>query len=691
MSGVRQGFSTRHRSTALALAVCVSVLAGPVAVLAGQEPAPSAAPGAPAHRVAFDAWVDAQAYAALAARGEAVAALRSASDIRARQDTVRAALSDMLGPLPDRQAPLNARITHTTKRDGYRIEHLIYESQPGYLVTALVYVPDGRGPFPAVLGTAGHSETGKAHPLYQHAWISFARRGFVVLAYDPPGQGERLEYLDPTGAASAVGVGVPEHILSGQQLLLTGSHLAAFMLQDGRRAFDYLETRSDVDTSRVAVAGNSGGGTQAAYLGALEPRLAAAVVSCYLTSWQQMWKTPGPQDAEQVLPGLLARGLDFADFGVAAAPRGFLVSSAVRDYFPIAGARAAYDELRPIFTTLGAPDHVAMVENDEPHGWSQPLREGAYRWLREWLAAPDAPAQEQALEPEDPAALRVTRTGQLATSDGSRTTRAINADRARELAASRPRATVESIRTLMQLPDGPLPPPTTGPVTRDADGSERFLIEVEPGVQLPARLTRPSTAGDGGPVLVLDDRGALASENVAALVAGGHTVLAVDIRGTGDLAPTSATGGYASSYQFAARAWLLGTSVVAWQARDVVAALAILRARVPDAPTVTVHARGLTAAAALVAAQIVKLDTLVLEDSLVSYHDLVSADRYDDVALLVVPGVLTVTDLPELMAMAAPARVVLRHPVSPIGRPIGRAQLTGHLGVAVPANVEWQP
>jgi len=280
-------------------------------------------------RTAFNAWLEAQAQDALRARGERLKALRTADDVAKYSANVRATLLDIVGGMPDTTAPLNARITRTQQRDGYRIEHLIYESLPGLLVTALVYVPDGAGPFPAVLGTAGHSDVSKAEPVYQNAWVSFARRGFVVLAYDPPGQGERLEYFDPAKGTSRVGVGTREHSMTGQQLLLTGSHLARYMVQDGRRAMDYLRTRPDVDASRVAVAGNSGGGTQAAYLAAFEPRLAAIVSSCYMTSWQYMWQTPGPQDAEQVIPGFLSRGLDFGDFALAAVPRGFLISSAI--------------------------------------------------------------------------------------------------------------------------------------------------------------------------------------------------------------------------------------------------------------------------------------------------------------------------------------------------------------------------
>ena len=256
------------------------------------------------------------------ARAARVAAIRTPAEVRARQDYIRKTLLEEIGGLPGK-TPLNARIRGTLDRGGYRIEKLIYESQPHYYVTANVYVPaTGKPPFPAVLGTAGHSLDGKAYDGYQRVWISLAKRGILVLAYDPPGQGERLEYLDrATGKGLLGGGGTGEHTMAGAQCLLTGTNIARYFIWDGIRAFDYLLTRPDVDPQRIGVAGNSGGGTQSSYLAAFEPRLAAAAPSCYLTSWEKLWAGSGPQDAEQDFAGFLKDGLDFPDFLIAFAPK----------------------------------------------------------------------------------------------------------------------------------------------------------------------------------------------------------------------------------------------------------------------------------------------------------------------------------------------------------------------------------
>ncbi len=98
----------------------------------------------------------------------------------------------MLGGPPDRN-PLNPRVTGTLERPGYRIEKLTFESRPRLYVTANLYLPAGTGRRPAILAPLGHSENGKAWPSYQKLFSNLARKGYVVLVYDPFGQGERID------------------------------------------------------------------------------------------------------------------------------------------------------------------------------------------------------------------------------------------------------------------------------------------------------------------------------------------------------------------------------------------------------------------------------------------------------------------------------------------------------------------
>ena len=309
-------------------------------------------------------------------RASQVAGIHTPAEVAARQAYIREKMLQEIGGFPEK-SPLEPRITGTLDRGDYKVEKLVFQSRPHFYVTADVFVPaDGHAPYPAVLGTAGHSADGKAYESYQRVWVSLAKRGFLVLAYDPPGQGERLEHLDASGKSLFNAGGTAEHMADGMQCLLTGSNVAAYFIWDGIRAFDYLLTRPDVDPKRIAVAGNSGGGTQSSYLAAFEPRLAAAAPSCYLTSWEKLWAGPGPQDSEQVFADFLKDGLDFPDFLIAFAPKPIQMATAIRDFFPIEGARATYAEAQRIFHIMGAEDHVGFFEFDDPHGWSKPPPRG---------------------------------------------------------------------------------------------------------------------------------------------------------------------------------------------------------------------------------------------------------------------------------------------------------------------------
>src|SRR5690606_29933553 len=105
---------------------------------------------------------------------------------------------EMMGGLPERSGRLSLRRTGRLVRDDYRVEKLLYESQPGMFVTANLYVPTtGRPPYPAVLHSTGHSVAAKNRAFYQTLSIGLVKHGFVVLTYDPAGQGERRIFYDP--------------------------------------------------------------------------------------------------------------------------------------------------------------------------------------------------------------------------------------------------------------------------------------------------------------------------------------------------------------------------------------------------------------------------------------------------------------------------------------------------------------
>src|SRR5262249_38330953 len=160
----------------------------------------------------------------LEARRRAVAAIKTPEDIARRQRELRGFFLRSLGDRPQR-TPLNPRVVGTLPRDGYRVEKVIFESRPAHHVTANLYLPEGRPPLPGVLVPCGHSDNGKAYEGYQRACILLAKNGMAVLCYDPIGQGERYQRLDPAG--QPVVRGTTEHTMAGIGAILVGRQAAS--------------------------------------------------------------------------------------------------------------------------------------------------------------------------------------------------------------------------------------------------------------------------------------------------------------------------------------------------------------------------------------------------------------------------------------------------------------------------------
>jgi hypothetical protein len=134
------------------------------------------------------------------------------------------------------KTPLNAKVTGKLERENFTVEKIIFESHPGFYVTAAMFIPKNLPkPAPAVIYCSGHTELGFRSDVYQRVMINLVEKGFVVFAFDPIGQGERLQYVDPQTGKSKVGGSTTEHSYAGVQTLLTGTSLIR-LLYLGRRA-----------------------------------------------------------------------------------------------------------------------------------------------------------------------------------------------------------------------------------------------------------------------------------------------------------------------------------------------------------------------------------------------------------------------------------------------------------------------
>ncbi len=341
--------------------------------------------------------------------------IRTEADLHRVQEQIRDHLLSMLGGLPTQRTTLHPVITGTIRMNGFHIEKLIFQSLPGIYVTALVYVPDdGPKKHPAVLVPCGHSANGKFY--YQAIAQRLVQRGYVVISWDPVGQGERSQFWDATKNKSRYNLICAEHAVMGNLAYLAGTNLARWEIWDGIRAIDYLLTRDDVDAERINITGTSGGGFQSAHIAALDPRIKVAAPSCYITAlpmrvYNRIFKDPD-SDPEQDLNGMISNGVDHPGLLLLMYPRPVFVATAVLDFFPIEGAHKSVREVRAFYTRFGHQDRIAMREGYHEHQYSPENQEAAFEFLDHFNGMPRrtsvAPVKEL-----DAKTLQCTRTGQI--------------------------------------------------------------------------------------------------------------------------------------------------------------------------------------------------------------------------------------------------------------------------------------
>ncbi|MSO24231.1 MAG: hypothetical protein EXQ58_13520 [Acidobacteria bacterium] len=498
--------------------------------------------------------VNGLARSALDSRREKIASITSAAALQARKQYVRERILASLGSLPER-TPLNVRAIGTLEWPDYRIDKFIFESQPRFYVPAHLYVPKrGTPPYPAILFPLGHEFDTKARPLWQLFLGTLATRGYVVLTYNPVGQGERIQLYDPDWGEFKVFRNNTEHTILGIQCLLIADNQARYSVWDGMRALDYLLSRPEVDAKRIACTGNSGGGNMTAFLAALDDRIQVAAPSCWINSGQSLLDTIGQQDAEQVLIPSLQDGLDHGDFIYAFAPKPYLILSAIRDFFAIKGVRDTVDEARQIYAMLGVEEKLQKAEADAGHDYSKPLRMVAYRWFGRWVKGAEDNAPEVDLPLATEQEMRCTPSGQVETSLGGETVRSLNQKRVEALGRKLPALTVPADVSSFQertreqvgrlLNQGPLPltEPRAlktrpyGQLARSGYRIERLTYGSEPGILILALLFVPEGQQTRKPAVVYvggrgKSAGAGSGQDFEQLAKAGFVVLAIDARG----------------------------------------------------------------------------------------------------------------------------------------------------------------
>ena len=653
-----------------------------------------------------------EAHEARERRQQIIRAVTTRDQAVERQKTVVKELWTMLGG-PLERTPLNPRVTGIVERSGYRIEKVAFESRPRLYVTANLYLPDRPGRRPAILGPLGHSLPGKAWPTYQKVFSNLARKGYVVLAYDPFGQGERIEYPGAApGQTTLGGGGTVEHEHAGRRLILIGANFGLFRAWDGIRALDYLLTRPEVDPDRVGCCGQSGGGTLTQFLAALDDRIKAAVVSEGNTQnlANDDVEPPGAaDDAEQnVVPGL-ARGIDRADLLYAFAPKPLLMTVTLHDaghtYSPeyVSSGVDLLNEYRHVYGLFGAADRVSLQASAQQHGYVYEMRRATYAWFNRWLDVTDADDGESSQAVERDRDLYVTPTGFVTTSFGGETALSLT----RQLAASvaTPAALGADdvrarIRRVLGIDESPASAPSSRVLARIAKPgyrAEYFELASDREIRIPGWLLTPDNATASTPtVLYLGEGtawGSVAEDAFAERLcaAGRCRVAVIDVRGRGDLATAYPERGRAYySYRVTNEAYItwftlwLGKPLVGGQVFDVLRTLDYLRSR-DDVPadTISLMGDGPHGVVALFAGALdARVRGVALRQSITDYRSLATADRYTQPFGIYAYGLLKELDLPQVAGALAPRPVMLVNPVGPSGEPAAREATDLYRGAA---------
>jgi len=626
-------------------------------------------------------YLSALAQAAYEKRNRDLSALRNPNDISGRQHWVRETFWKIAGGQPER-TPLNARVTGQFKRPGYRLEKLVYQSRPGIFVSANLYIPsEGKPPYPGVLFQMGHYYTGKAYPSYQKCCQGLARLGYVVLAFDPMGQGERIAYPDDSGTNTRLGSVDQEHNVPGKQLLLLGDTASRYQVWDAMRSLDYLASHPAVNAERLASVGQSGGATLTMLLACVDTRLSAAAISSGNTENMACadFNPPGAtDDAEQDLIGSGPLGFDRWDLLYPIAPKPLLVLVSEHDFFGtyspryLSSGREEYEKLAKVYSILGHPDQLEWRDTPLPHALSYSLRLDIYNWFERWLKSSD-----RHIDAEPPVAPEAAPT--LWTGASGNVVRDFSSLRPFDLIkrhATPPREISSRMRPAealpFQFPARDIKLRTLARTPTSGARIEAVEIHAAPEIWIPAWLFVPDGVHGGSKaLLVLDENGrnSGASEDgiYHRLARKGRVVCAADVRGIGDTRPEVGRGNPAytiphdSEEDFAWASLVLGNSLLAQRVEDI---LALVQALSNEPAVIGRHliiaARGrLTIPALFAFAASPLADSLYLAGGLISYQNLLETEYYRQPLASFAWDLFRRTDLPLLAAQAAPRRVHL--------------------------------
>ena len=599
-------------------------------------------------------------------RDSLLSTLKSPEQWDMRSQTIRDSILAWTGPFPERTA-LNARITGHLDRENYVIEKIIFESRPGFPVSANLYLPKIlTSPRPAILNITGHNNDGKASEKTQRICIAQAKKGFVSLAIDGLGQGERKIYNVPVGIS---------HQIIGTQAFISGTHLFNLMAWDVIRAIDYLAGREEVDAQRIGITGSSGGGMMSTYILALEDRISISVPVCNPNTWSYRVHANLATDHEQIFFGAFAATIDpRGDPLFVQVPKPLLINASTEDELnPPRGVWDLSTWLYKSYAAHGVPEKIFTSMVKAAHEYNREQREITYAWMLRWTGGDSKNFSEENSAIETSEDLWATSLGSVYNETGNRHPHQWVLDylsvhqsnqgsvQGEQALTRHKKEIASSIERLLNTNFSNISAVGEFKETRSAGDItiRTFVLEPEAGIELPGVLLESELAmRNQDVILYIHQNGKSAifqdMELVKQLLKEGYRICAVDLRGTGETFPDMKD-----------KLWdfLAGKPIFGQRVGDILSITKWLKESEIEAKNIKFWGSGMSALYGAFAGVISEdISHFILEEPLLSFESVVQLDvpLYRNEVML--PGILEKFDMSQIYQALCPGSVLLLNP-----------------------------
>ncbi|MDR1756428.1 MAG: dienelactone hydrolase family protein [Culturomica sp.] len=319
---------------------------------------------------------------------------------------VREVLTECMQLLPPAPASYDATVLATEKRNGYEARKLLFNVSAWSRIPAYLLVPQGKGPFPAVImlhDHGAHFSIGKEKVIRPFGvtdeisadaagWVEkcydgqytgdyFAENGYVVLAIDALFWGER-------GRKEGTDYAVQQALASN--LLQMGTSWGGVIAMDDVRSAGFLAELPEVDPARIGSLGFSMGACRSWMLSALTDRVAAAAAVCWMNTTARLMtpdnnQTKGGSAYAMLIPGI-RRFLDYPHVASVACPKPALFFNGSRDpLFPVNGVEEAYAEMERVWNNQQVPEKLTTRIWDETHFFNREMQRETLQFFDKWL------------------------------------------------------------------------------------------------------------------------------------------------------------------------------------------------------------------------------------------------------------------------------------------------------------------